>query len=192
MSRDVLNQALRYKLLWQILRWIKSIGMSGMSGVTLLLLAIGLYLGAVMPQQERFVQLTQDVADEQARQKTAPLTPVVDTRSTEARLRLFYEFFPPQEKAPTLLKTIYRAARDEAISLADGEYKYIDGKTGGIRMYQIDLPVKGSYIQIRKFIVKVLNAIPSVALNEVSFKRELVGSGELEARLRFIIYLGAG
>lgn len=192
MSRDVLNQALRYKLLWQILRWIKSIGMSGMSGVTLLLLAIGLYLGAVMPQQERFVKLTQDVADEQARQKSAPLKPVVDTRSTEARLRLFYDFFPSQEKAPALLKTIYRAARDEAISLADGEYKYNNGKAGGIKMYQIDLPVRGSYIQIRKFIVKVLNAIPSVALDEVNFKRELVGSGELEARLRFIIYLGAG
>lgn len=192
MNRDVLKQALWHKLLWQILRWIKNIGMGGMSGVILLLLAVGLYLGFVLPQQARFVQLTQDVADEQARQKTAPLTPVLDTRSTEARLRLFYDFFPPQEKAPTLLKTIYRAARDEAISLADGEYKYIDGKAGGIRMYQIDLPVKGSYIQIRKFIVKVLNAIPSVALNEVSFKRELVGSGELEARLRFIIYLGAG
>ena len=58
-------------------------------------------------------------------------------------------------------------------------------------MYEVDLPVKGSYVQIRKFIVKVLNAMPSAALEEVSFKRESVGSGELEARIRFTIYMSA-
>jgi hypothetical protein len=51
------------------------------------------------------------------------------------------------------------------------------------------LPVKGSYIQIRKFIVKVLNSVPSAALEEVSFKRDAISKGELEAKIRFSIYM---
>lgn len=187
-----MNQALWNRLRWKTARWIKNIGMSGMAGIILMVFAVAGYLGAVLPQQARFAQLTQDIADEQARQKTATLNPAVDTRSTEARLRVFYEFFPAPQKAPILLKTIYRAARGESLSLTEGEYKYSPGKTGRIGKYQVDLPVKGSYVQIRKFIVKVLNSVPSAALDEVSFKREIIGSGELEAKVRFTIYLGAG
>lgn len=191
MSQVIFNHVLWNRVRWKISRWLKNIGMTGLAGVILVVFAVAGYLGAVLPQQARFERLRQDVAEEQARQQTALLSPAVDTRSTEARLHVFYEFFPAREKTPGLLKTIYRAARDEAITLAEGEYKYSHGKAGGIGMYQVDLPVKGSYVQIRRFIVKVLNSVPSAALDEVSFKREIVGSGELEARIRFTIYLGA-
>lgn len=149
------------------------------------------YLGVILPQQSRLEQLMQDVAIEQTRQKTARLNPVADTHSTAARLHAFYEFFPARESVPNLLGAIYNAARAESISLSEGEYKYIRAKTGGLGMYQVNLPVKGSYVQVRMFIVKVLNEIPSAALDEVSFKREIVGSGELEAKLRFTVYLSA-
>lgn len=182
-----MNRLLWDKAIWHFSRWIKSIGMPG---VMLLLLASGGYMGMVQPQQARIVQLQQDLVDEQMRQQTELLHPEVDTRSTEARLQQFYEFFPAQQQAPILLKAIYRAARDESISLAEGEYKLSNTKVGGIAMYKVDLPVKGSYVQIRKFIVKILNALPTAALDEVSFKREVVGSGELEAKVRFTIYLG--
>ena len=179
------------KITWIAYRQMKNIGMSGMAGVILVVLAIAVYLGAILPQQARSVQLTQDVADAQARRKMAQLNPAVDTRSTEARLHVFYEFFPTRQKAPMLLKTIYSAATAESITLAQGEYKYSAGMAGGMVMYQVDLPVKGSYVQIRKFIVKVMNSLPSAALDEVSFKREVVGSGQLEAMVRFKIYLVA-
>lgn len=191
LNRVMLIQALWNRLRWKAARWLKAIGMSGVAGIILVVFALAGYVGAVLPQQARFAQLTQDIADEQARQKNASLNPPVDTRSTEARLRVFHEFFPSREKAPALLKTIYRAARDESLSLAEGGYKYSLSKTGGIGKYQVDLPVRGSYVQIRRFIVKVLNTVPSAALDEVSFKREIVGSGELEAKIRFTIYLGA-
>ncbi len=178
-------------MLWTAGRWLKGLGWPGMVGVALLVLGVAAYLGVLLPQQARSEQLTQDVADEQARQKTSGSQPTLDTHSTEARLHAFYAFFPPQQDAPHLLKIIYGAAQAEGLGLAEGEYKFSRAKAGGIGMYQVDLPVKGSYIQIRKFIVKVLNSVPSAALDEVSFKREIVGSGELEAKVRFTLYLGA-
>ncbi|MBU1424266.1 MAG: hypothetical protein KKH12_14800 [Gammaproteobacteria bacterium] len=179
------------RFIWIATRQMKNIGLTGMAGVVLVALGIAVYLGAVLPQQARSVQLTQDVAEAQARRKNAQLNPVVDTRSPEAQLHVFHEFFPARQEAPKLLKTIYRAANAGSISLAEGEYKYGAGMPGGMVVYQVDLPVRGSYVQIRKFIVKVMNSLPSAALAEVSFKREMVGSGQLEAMVRFKIYLVA-
>ena len=171
-------------------RWMKNLGLPGMAGVAMLVLAVAVYFGMMLPQHSRLNQLTQEVADAQAQQK-AGLTPVADTYSSAARLHAFYEFFPARQNAPQLLGMLYKAASAESISLSEGEYKYSLGKAGAIGMYQVDLPVKGTYVQIRKFIVKVLNSMPSAALEEVSFKRESVGSGELEARIRFTIYMSA-
>ena len=179
------------QIVWMSGRWLKRLGLVGQLGIVLAVLAISGYVGIVLPERAKSEQLQLDVELELARQDASRLQPMEDKRSTESRLHKFYEFFPPQQRAPQLLKAIYRAAHDEAITLSEGEYKFISAKAGGIGKYQVDLPVRGSYIQIRRFIVKVLNALPSAALNEVSFKRDVVGSGELEARVRLTLYLGA-
>ena len=177
------------KALFFASRWMKNLGLPGMAGVAMLVLSVAGYLVITLPQHSRLEQLTQEAAEAQAQQKAAGLNPVVDTHSSAAHLRAFYEFFPARESAPQLLGKLYKAARAESLTLSEGEYKYSLGKAGAMGMYQVDLPVKGTYVQIRKFIVKVLNAMPSAALEEVSFKRESVGSGELEAVIRFTIYM---
>jgi Tfp pilus assembly protein PilO len=179
------------KALFIAIRWMKNLGLPGMAGMAMLVLAATSYLGMTLPQHSRLEQLTQEVAEAQAQQKSVGLNPAADTYSSAAHLRAFYEFFPARQSAPQLLGTLYKAASTESISLSEGEYKYSVGNAGAMGMYQVDLPVKGTYVQIRKFIVKVLNAMPSAALEEVSFKRESVGSGVLEARIRFTIYLSA-
>jgi hypothetical protein len=133
--------------------------------------------------------LTQDEAAERKRLDMSRLNPAGDVSTPGAQLHAFYGFFPARQKAPGLFKTIYGAAHEESIRLEQGEYKFNLGKSGRIGSYQVNLPVKGSYIQIRKFIVKVLNSVPSAALEEVSFKRDAISKGELEAKIRFSIYM---
>ena len=176
---------------WIAYRWMKELGLPGMVGLAFVVLAAGGYLGIILPDQLKLERLTHEVAAEQERQKTARLKPAVGARSTAASLHTFYEFFPARQKAPRLLAAIYKAARDESINLKEGEYKYGLAKAGRLSTYQVNLPVKGSYVQIRKFIAKVLNSVPSAALNEVSFKREIVGSTDLDAKISFTIYLSA-
>jgi len=55
--------------------------------------------------------------------------------------------------------------------------------------YQIKLPLTGSYIQIRRFINQVLNAMPSIALSDISIKREDISSEVIDARIQFTLYL---
>ena len=172
-------------------RWMKCLGLTGMTGIALLFLAAGGYFGMSLPAQSRMQKLTHEIAIEQMRQKEALLHPVSDSHSKGSDLQKFYEFFPARHNAPKLLAVLYKVAREESINLKNGEYKYTLGNAGGLVMYKVNFPVKGSYIQIRKFIVKVMNAVPSVALNEISFKRDIIGSTDLDAKISFTIYLKA-
>lgn len=90
---------------------------------------------------------------------------------------------------PQLLEKIYQAAHSEQLQLKQGNYKYTIDKTEKIGTYQIILPVKGSYVAIRKFIAKALNTVPSAALDEVSFKRSTVGDTELDAKIMFTVFM---
>ena len=177
------------RLVWTASRWVKELGLPGMAGIFLVVFSLAGFLSIVFIEHSRLDQLTQEVVVEQKRLDMSRLTPEGDAQSSGAQLHAFYKFFPPRQKAPNLFKAIYGAAHDESISLAQGEYKYSLGKAGRVGVYEVNLPVKGSYIQIRKFIVKVLNSVPSAALEEVSFKRETVGKADLEAKIRFSIYL---
>ena len=177
------------RLVWTASRWVTELGLPGIAGIFLVFISLAGFLSIIFVEHSRLDQLTQDVAVEQKRLDMSRLNPAGDAKSSGAQLRAFYEFFPPRQKAPNLFKTIYGAAHDESIRLSQGEYKYSLGKAGRVGIYQVNLPVKGSYIQIRKFIVKVLNSLPSAALEEVSFKRETVGRGDLEAKISFSIYL---
>ena len=168
---------------------MKLLGLPGMAGASLLAFALAGFLWVTFVEHSKLEQLTQDVAEERKRLNQSRLNPEADTRSPGAQLHAFYAFFPARKKVPNLFGAIYKAARAESVRLSEGEYKYSLGKAGRIGIYQVNLPVKGSYTQIRKFIVKVLNSLPSAALEKVDFKRDSIGRGDLEASIRFTIYL---
>ena len=87
------------------------------------------------------------------------------------------------------VRTLFELAKNTGLTLSKAEYKLAEEKNGRYRTYQILLPVKGSYNSIRRFCEKTLLAIPFASLDEMSFKRESIASGSLEARLRFTLYL---
>jgi len=64
-------------------------------------------------------------------------------------------------------------------------------KTGKLARYQVTLPVKGSYVQIRQFVDQALIDVPVAALDDINFKREAIGATQLEARIKFTLYVGA-
>jgi uncharacterized protein YwlG (UPF0340 family) len=157
--------------------------------VALLVLSTAGYFAVGMTEHAKQARLAQDEVAERARLTRISLNPAEANRAPGTQLQAFYGYFPAREKAPELIKSIYSAAHAESLVLAQGEYKYSPGKAAGMGNYQVNLPVRGSYTQIRKFIVKVLNSVPSAALEEVSFRREQVGKADLEAKIRFSIYL---
>lgn len=107
------------------------------------------------------------------------------------RLKAFYEALGEQGYAEQQVKTLFAAAAKSGLTLNQAEYRYGFDKNGDFATYQAILPVKGSYRAIRTFCEQVLVSVPFASLDEINFKRESIGSPNLEARLRFTIYLGA-
>ncbi len=168
-------------------KWAGTLGLPGLVGLVLIAAGAILYLSASLPAKEKSDRLSGDIAEARANRGKTPRAGI-DENSPEYRLGRFYASFPRREDAPQLLEMIYAAAREENILLKLGEYKFAPGKK--LWMYQVSLPVQGSYVGIRKFIARVLNSVPSAALDAVSFTRENVGGIDLDAKIRFTIFMG--
>jgi hypothetical protein len=91
---------------------------------------------------------------------------------------------------PDWLERIYGAAEKNGVALEVGEYRLVQEKGWKLARYQLTLPVKGSYGQVRGFIAQVLTDVPAAALEEIGFRRDTVGTDRIDVRVRLTLYLG--
>lgn len=179
------------KLTWVVRQWIKYLGFSGLAGIMLVMASLVVFIVWIQPGETQLKHATIELNDLQNRRKLELSNPAKHTLPMESNLSLFYKTFPPEQSAVNQLEKIYKSADSESLLLSQGEYKLTKEKEGHLESYQITLPVKGSYIQIRKFIAKVMNSAPTVALDSISFRRESIGGTALEAKIQFSIFLGS-
>lgn len=97
---------------------------------------------------------------------------------------------PLSPAAEAALRQLFRAAEEEGLNLDQGDYKLTD-KSGDRRRYLLTLPVTGPYPAIRAFLAKALNNDRALALNAVELRREAIEDTDLDAILRFTLYLGS-
>ncbi|MNH36700.1 hypothetical protein D3C79_975180 [compost metagenome] len=104
-------------------------------------------------------------------------------------LENFHKQLPAQPQATVAIDRIYALAKAEQITLARGEYALgVDPKTQLAR-YQILLPVRGSYPQIRRYVHALLGQLPALVLEDIDLQRKKIGDRELTGRLRMTLYL---
>lgn len=175
---------------WHLPERLSGFGWPLLVAMALGVLNIAFYFSAARPAQEQKIKLQQEAefAVEKARraakggQRPAALTP-------SQELARFNAFFPPLSDAHKWIGEIYAAARGEKLTLERGDYKVLREANGSLARYQITLPLKGTYPQIRRFIVEVLEEIPPAALDDVSIRREKIGDSQIEARVKISLYM---
>ena len=119
-----------------------------------------------------------------------PRGPAVPAKSlNEDRLDAFAAQLGARKDANRFVANVFAQAKAHEIALTQAEYKFDFDKAGGFHTYQVTLPVRGAYPQVRKFIDATLQAVPCAALNDVDFKRDGIGAPATEAKLRFVFYL---
>lgn len=101
----------------------------------------------------------------------------------------FYRAMPPKAEGKTAMTRFYQAAEKQQITLYQGEYRLLPQKYTKVSAYEIALPVRASYVQLRRFINQALTDIPSLALVDVDFKRQKIDDPMLDAQLKFTLYL---
>ncbi|MFZ6755233.1 hypothetical protein ACO0KY_17865 [Undibacterium sp. Dicai25W] len=114
---------------------------------------------------------------------------IVRLSPDEVNLNKFNDNLGQKKYVEQQLKTILALAQDAQLLVNSGDYKFDHDPVGGFFIYHMQFPIKGTYKQIRQFSEQVLLMIPYASLEEITFKRDAIGSPLLEAKLAFNIYV---
>lgn len=173
-------------LRWRIRQWARLLQWQGLLGVGLGVVAAVFYLSAIDTGKARINQLKQEA---QSVRDFARRNPDATASGEEAWLQQFYRLLPARASAADWLRILFAAAESHSVDLERGDYKMNVDRNGRLLAYEIALPVRGSYVQIRQFIAEVLDRIPAVALDEFIVKRETIGDPKIDASIRFTLFL---
>lgn len=174
---------------WRARYWLEGIGWPGVAGLALFALSIAVAATAISVRLAEFDAVR---AQSEGRQErvTGDAQSRAHAASRDEQLLKFYGHFPALSTLPDWLERVYGAAEKNGVALEIGEYRLVQEKNWKLTRYQLTLPVKGSYQQIRGFIAQVLTDVPASAIEEIGFRRDTVGSDRIDARLRLTLYLG--
>ena len=177
------------KAAWTVRRTLVRLRWPGVAGLALLVFALGLALFVLETSRQRLNALEREAAAVKAQFGKRATGPALSTNRSQ--LSNFYAFFPLTENVPELLGRINRSAGEHQLMLEKGEYKLARDSSFRLARYQVTLPVRGDYGELRSFVNDVLQSVPSAALEELTLKRESADLPELEGRVRFVLFLGA-
>jgi hypothetical protein len=85
-------------------------------------------------------------------------------------------------------QTLFALAKRWELELPQGQYKPSCDDSGAWCSYRMQLPVVGSYSAVRGFVQDALHALPSLALEGATFKRDAAATDDLEVALRWTLY----
>lgn len=176
-------------LAWQIRRLLRIIGWFGVAGVGLALAVLLFHYGVFLPLRAGVAEMRDEAAH--LRERIATRRVVDSNQEPTAQLAEFYRFFPEDAVMTDVLGRIYAAAARENLVLEHGEYQLVPAQEGKLVRYNLTLPIKGPYTKLRRFIAKVLQDNPSLALEGVSFSRQAVMEIGVSAQVRMTLFLRA-
>jgi hypothetical protein len=195
---------LNLRNVWPRVRWqAERLGQAGKAGLALTVFSIVFFVAAVLPrwaesealmekaeamQAALGVESVPERSGGSAQQKRRPKRKI---RGDEA-LQAFYAFFPKIDSSPLWIRELVQVAEERGVEISGTEYRLVRGKDLKLARYEMVLPVRARYPELRGFIADALRVVPAMALVDVAIKREGVESELLEANLKFNLYLREG
>lgn len=174
------------------LRWQAGrLGTLGKIGIGLLVVAAIYFFSAVVPQQTALQQLKEraETLQIQAQKPSTGDADAAKKMTGDQALQAFYDFFPMIDSSPFWIRELVRIAKKQNVELSSSEYRLINEQDARLARYEMILPIRGSYAQIRAFIADALEAVPAMAISAIAIKRDAVSSDRLELRLEINLFL---
>ena len=183
MKIDALGKA------WQ--RWhyrLRSLEWPARIGGGLLLVSAVLAFTVLVPAQKQLEQMERTLAEQRRLSAMHPVARV--DRSPEAMLAAFYRYLPQEGSLLEQVAEVLQIAEENGIAMDKIEYAVMPDPGSRLRRYQMTMPLRGTYPDVRYFMIDVMNRMPAVAISELGFRREDVHGDEVESRIRLTFYLG--
>jgi Tfp pilus assembly protein PilO len=170
-------------------RWLLHLSREGLLAIALSVVAVGFALLVMPPALTHLGQLQADVSSLHDRIRNAARHLNDSPEAPVEQLAAYYRFFPAAISSTRWLDSIYRNASNLGLHLEQGDYRPTIEPGGRLLRYQITLPIKGNYLQIRKFVANLLSEIPIASLDYISFERHRVGEPMVSAKIKLSLYL---
>lgn len=146
------------------------------------------YFSAVAPVVSQASELRAEMA--RLRASTADSTQqAAVVHDPAADLGAFYATLARPAQIPDLLRRLHRAAADQGLVVEQGEYRPVPDPDGRLVRYQILLPARGTYPEVRRFLAQASRTVPALALEGVAFQRQQIGDEMLEAQIKFTLFV---
>ena len=174
-------------VLWQLRQWGRRLGVGGLLGGALLVLALGAYFILVRPMHVQSQAQQQRLDRLRAAVQVAAVLPVTTEPDPIAAL-------PPDSSAAATLGEMEQLARAHDFELTRGQYSVATVNTGSadaprLARWQMVFMVKASYPELHAFVAAALERLPNLTLDEVKLKRERIEDTELQTELRFSLFV---
>jgi Tfp pilus assembly protein PilO len=132
-------------------------GPLGMGALAILIACVAVQIAFVGPLEDKSRHLEEQLSAV-ARDERPQDTKVFRAASPAARIAAFYQFFDRDERLDESLAKLYGIATASGLELKAAEYRLAASRQR-LERYEINLPVSGSYAQIRSFIETALAEI---------------------------------
>ena len=182
-------------------RWqTERLGTPGKAGFALVVFSGIFFVAAVLPRQAESQALVVEYEAMQARSRAEPSQksggksgeiPRKILQGDQA-LPAFYAFFPKIDSSPSWIKELVQVAKERGVEIMGTDYRMVREKDLKLARYEMMLPIRGNYSQLRGFIADALHVVPALALVDVAIRREAAESEVLEANVKFNLYLSEG
>ena len=180
------SKALLLQWRWQWSR--SSLALRLLLGVLLLnaLLAL-LYVTPLYLRLEHLNQRLEQRQQDVARRMSLPQS-LADADPAE-RLWVFESGFPQEISIPDTLAQINAIVTGADLRIMEADYRLLDLPGSRLRAYQISMPLRGRYGNILGACLTMLDQVPNLALNNVTFQRKSVADTQTEATLSMTLFL---
>lgn len=155
-------------------------GLPGVLGLGLVFFAASFYFSALVPalaERER-LQTEEQKLVLPDRQPTAP----VISASSEAPPAP--GALPPSVEAMELFDRLHAAGEKNSIAIERATYNVIRHEKLSALQYEVTLPLRGSYPNLRTFLREALELAPSASLDSLTLQRAKASDTALEASVR--------
>lgn len=166
-------------------RTFQAAGWAGVVGISLCVFALSFDLTgnrALADAADALHQQARSLAKGQ-RQRSVPVA------SDRERVDAFYAGLPPASSLPELLLRLHGHALARGVPTEKADYRVQALPGTPLEKVSLELPVRGSYPAIRQWLADVQAGMPALALDELALRRADIGKADIEARVRFVIFV---
>ena len=147
-----------------------------------------IYFAVLQPARVALQAARTELAQAGAARRQAHAAPPV---SQQQQLKVLQGALQTDATPADLVQRMAAIARSEGVALPQGDYQQQIHASTGVLQVHVHQPVRASYPQLRRYLEAVLREVPNASLDQVAARRDNVGQSQLEARLRWSLWIQA-